>query len=339
MLKFCIKYLLFLLLLCSLLLPAGCLKKPYYPGKDYGSLHISLVVAEEPGPGIMQAGAANLKEIVLRLVHGKGRMTREEVIPFTAGQPMEAVFASLYPGKWELTAEAFDFEGIVLLSAFREINIEPGSTNTVQLHLTAAPGLLELTLDASKIEGFGTEITSGRLYVYLNPASGTSTIFDLLREGIFLTARVSLPAGTFQLRVAVPQITDYAYCSPYYTVHIRSGRATQLTIIPEETVNITGIIDFPPTTPNGLTLYREDSLIHLSWEEVLVPDLAGYRLYRTDKEGRFRFLAELSADDHSYTDEVTGGYFAGRIGYAVSSFDTGGNESLWSEPAYLEAGE
>lgn len=337
MLNFSIKLLLFLSLLLSLVFPAGCLKKPYYPGKDYGRLHILLVLAEESG--IMRAGAEDLKEIVLRLLYEGGRMTREEVIPFTAGQPMEASFSSLYPGKWEITAEAFDHENTVVLSSAREVNIEPGSNNTVKLHLSAAPGFLELTLDASEIPGFGTEITAGRLYVYLNPEANTSTGFDLLPEGIFLTTRASLPAGTFQIRVAVPHINKPVYRSPYYTVHIRSGRVTYLTIIPEEELIVTGIIDFPPKTPAGLTLYRENSLVHLSWEEVVVPDLAGYRLYRTDKEGRFRFLTELPAGRQSHTDEVTDDYFAGRIGYAVSSFDTGGNESLWSEPAYLEAGD
>lgn len=325
---------LFLLLL--LLVSAGCLKKPYYPGNDHGRLHVILVLAEETGMMSAGTGLAGIERIVLCLRYEGGRITRKEEIPFTAGRPVEASFSSLYPGKWEVTAEAFDNENTAVLYSAREVIIEPGSSNTVKLHLSAAPGFLHLTLDASEIPGFGTEFTSGRLYVYLDPEANTSTGFDLLREGDFLTNQVSLPAGTFQIRAAAPNINSYVYRSLYYTVHIRPGKVTSLTIIPEEDLIITGVIDFPPETPTGLTLCREDSSIQLSWEEVVVSDLAGYRLYRTDKDGRFRLLAEIEACILTYTDEVKDDYFAGQIAYAVSSFDRGGNESLWSAPAYLE---
>ena len=52
--------------------------------------------------------AAGIEKIRIHLSHGKGKLSRTAEIPYTSGQPMEASFSSLYPGKWEVTAEAYD---------------------------------------------------------------------------------------------------------------------------------------------------------------------------------------------------------------------------------------
>lgn len=337
----------FLLLLLTLLtlLTAGCLKKPYYPGKDYGELRIRLVLAEETA--MVQAATAapmiaGIEKILIQLSHGKGHLTRTVEIPYSSDQPMETHLSSLYPGKWQVTAEACDEEGYVVLSASREVTIEPGSSNTTELYLTAAPGFLDFTFDASGLPGFGTEITGGKLYVYLDPKNNQSTSFTLTREGDCLTGLLKLPAGTFQARVVIPQISNSIYESPYYTIHILPGRTGRLTVGPYEELLIGGTIDFPPDTPGQLTLDREEPAgsgsitVHLSWAAVIVPDLDGYRLYRTNTEGRFVWLAEVDPATLAYTDTVApGAYHNGWVGYTVSSFDRGGNESLWSEPVYL----
>jgi hypothetical protein len=336
----------FFLLLLLTFLTAGCLKKPYYPGKDYGKLKIRLVVAEEAA--MVQAATAGnkvtagIEKIVIQLSHGKGHLTRTGEIPYLSNQPMEANFTSLYPGKWRVTAEAHDEEGFVVLSASCEVTIEPGSSNTTELYLTVAPGFLDFTFDASELPGFGTEITEGKLYVYLDPKTNQSTSFTLTREGDCLTGLLKLPAGTFQARVAIPQISNSVYESPYYTIHILPGRTEKLTVGPYEELLIGGTINFPPDTPGQLTLDLEEPAgsgsvtVHLSWAAVIVPDLDGYRLYRTNPEGRFVWLAEVDPDTLAYTDTVApGAYHNGRVGYAVSSFDRGGSESLWSEPVYL----
>ncbi|NLZ44643.1 MAG: DUF4493 domain-containing protein [Clostridia bacterium] len=339
----------FLLLLLTLLtlLTAGCLKKPYYPGKDYGELRIRLVLAEETVMIRAETNGsmitAGIKKILIQLSHGKGHLTRTVEIPYSSDQPMETHLSSLYPGKWQVTAEACDEEGYVVLSASREVTIEPGSSNTTELYLTAAPGFLKFTFDASEFPGFGTEITEGKLYVYLDPKTNQSTSFSLTREGDCLNGLIKLPAGTYQVRVAVPQTTNKVYESPYYTVHIRPGRTEELTVGPCEELIIGGTIDFPPETPGQLALSPGEPagsgsvIVHLSWADVPGADVGGYRLYRTNNEGRFVWLAEVGPDTLAYTDTVTpGAYYNGRVGYAVSSFDLGGNESLWSEPVYLD---
>ncbi|HHU82713.1 MAG TPA: hypothetical protein GXZ26_06890 [Firmicutes bacterium] len=329
------------------LLAAGCLQKPYYPGRDYGELKIRLVLAEEaavtaPVGAAGTTTAINIEKILIQLSHGKGKLTHAQEIPYVPDQPMEASFSSLYPGKWQVTAEAYE-ERFVVLYCSREVTIEPGSSNTAELYLTTAPGFLDFTFDGSEFPGFGTEVTGGKLYAYLNPKNNQSTSFPLTREGDRLTGLIKLPAGTFQVRVVIPQISTKEYESPYYTVHIFPGRTVELTVGPYEELIIEGTIDFPPEKPGQLILSQEEPdeagsvTIHLSWAEVSVADLGGYRLYRTNAEGRFVHLAEVDPHTRAYTDTVApGAYYDGRVGYAVSSFDLGGNESLWSEPVYLD---
>src|SRR5690554_158493 len=340
-------------------LAAGCLQKPYYPGKDYGELKIRLYVAEEAAamaPGGVTAGttglsgamtttddAAGIEKIRIHLSHGKGKLSRTAEIPYTSGQPMEASFSSLYPGKWEVTAEAYDLEGYMVLYCSREVTIEPGSSNTTELHLKTAPGFLDFIFDGSELPGFGVELTEGKLYAYLNPRNNQSTSFPLTRVGNYLKGLVKLPAGTFQVLVAMPQITTADYKSPFYTVHILPGRTSELTVGPDGELFIEGTIDFPPEKPAQLYLSLEEPgdngsvTLRLSWTAVSVADLEGYRLYRTNAEGRFIHLAEVDRDIYTYIDTVdAGNYHNGRVGYAVSSFDRGGNESLWSDQVYFD---
>lgn len=330
-----------LLLLLFSLLTAGCLKKPYFPGRDPGELKVRLVLAEEAG--VISTATVEIDRILIHLLHNGGKITRTEEIRYGSGRPLEAHFSSLYPGKWEVVAEAYDEEDIVVLYCSREVNIEPGSSTATVLHLTAAPGFLDVTFDASEIPEFGTEITEGKFYAYLDPQTNRSTSFPLTRNGNLLTGLIKLPAGTFQVRVVLPQITHSVYESPYYTIHIISGRTSALTIGPDEELIMEGVLDFPPETPGGLNLIPEEYsnqdgsiTLHLSWEEVTVIDLAGYRLYRTNNEGRFIHLTEVDCATLTHTDTVENGdYYREPLGYAVSSFDRGGNESLWSEPVYL----
>src|SRR5690554_6445454 len=67
------------------LLAAGCLQKPYYPGRDYGELKIRLVLAEEAAvtAPVGTAGtttAINIEKILIQLSHGKGKLTHAQEI-------------------------------------------------------------------------------------------------------------------------------------------------------------------------------------------------------------------------------------------------------------------
>jgi hypothetical protein len=117
-------------------------------------------------------------------------------------------------------------------------------------------------------------------------------------------------------------------------VDIVAGETFTQTIAPDNILDIITILDPAPATPTGFTLNREGDTIILTWEEISEDDLNGYFIYRTDDEGRFVRLAESNVS--TYTDTIKESlFYKGQIGYAVSSFDHGGNESLWSVRLYV----
>uniref|UniRef100_A0A7C2K5C7 Fibronectin type-III domain-containing protein n=1 Tax=candidate division WOR-3 bacterium TaxID=2052148 RepID=A0A7C2K5C7_UNCW3 len=84
----------------------------------------------------------------------------------------------------------------------------------------------------------------------------------------------------------------------------------------------------PPAAPTGLTSVTGDRAVYLYWNPNTEKDLAGYRVYRnTSPSGYFKMIAEVK--ENFYVDrDVENGitYF-----YAVSAFDSAGNESELSE--------
>jgi len=73
---------------------------------------------------------------------------------------------------------------------------------------------------------------------------------------------------------------------------------------------------------------REDGL-ELLWGPSAAPDLAGYRVYRTEPGGKAERVAEVLPDRPSWVDgKATRGVV---YRYAVSAFDNAGNESEATE--------
>lgn len=333
-----------LLLLLLLLTLLGCLNKPYLPGKDLGCLSVSIQTAEVGGKASLEKKAlvTDLAKILICLEHHTKDLRQEQSLAFT-NSPIEATFSSLYPGLWKIVVFGQDRTGRTIFQGEAKTPVDPGGAHSATILLSPAPGHLNVNLDASMIPGFGIDFSSGRLYVYLNPESGSSTPFTLYPEGHLLRGEISLPEGTFQVRVVVPNISNKVFESDYYTVHIEAGQTSTLEIKPDSEVSIIGIIDSTPTTPERLAITAvefdvesHNYLVSLSWLEVDDSDLAGYRLYRSNKEGRFVRIASLDKNS-TYQDIVTrADFFHHRVGYAISSYDLNANESLWSDPVYLE---
>lgn len=84
----------------------------------------------------------------------------------------------------------------------------------------------------------------------------------------------------------------------------------------------------PPDPPTGLRSITGDKSVYLFWNPNREPDLAGYRIYRNNApSGYFRLIAGVKEPYYVDRDVENGiTYF-----YAVSAYDTAGNESDLSE--------
>ena len=96
--------------------------------------------------------------------------------------------------------------------------------------------------------------------------------------------------------------------------------------------------DSAPAVPEGLSAVDRPAdtggAITVSWSAVADPDLAGYRLYRSQSpSGPWTQIAQQSTRTFTNTGlTVNGTYY-----YTVSSYDTSGNESARSAPASASA--
>lgn len=79
-----------------------------------------------------------------------------------------------------------------------------------------------------------------------------------------------------------------------------------------------------PPVPSGLSVLSESDAVRLLWEAVAAPDLAGYRIYRTEGSDRKLLTGELLTDTLYRDDTIVR---ATRYVYSVTSVDRSGNES------------
>ncbi len=87
---------------------------------------------------------------------------------------------------------------------------------------------------------------------------------------------------------------------------------------------------FPPAPPEGLRAVAGLATAELSWDSGREPDLAYYRVYRSEGEGGRRRIADR-VEEPNYSDgEVSPGR---RYTYTVTAVDRLGNESPASAPA------
>ena len=85
-----------------------------------------------------------------------------------------------------------------------------------------------------------------------------------------------------------------------------------------------------PATPAGLAVMPREGGIEILWSPSAEPDLAGYRVYRTDPGGLPEKVAEVGGTRASWLDETARRGVVYR--YAVTAFDQAGNESEPAEP-------
>lgn len=311
------------------LLGQGCLKKPSGI-TDFGVLKLQFSLTEEQLHS--RALAGDIHNLNIRLAHKDDGIFRETQVDFT-GDNQQIEMSSLYPGSWQVTVSGLDDAGSTIFQGSGTALIQPDQITVIQIDLLPAPGVLDVVCDVSQINDLGANV-GGTLYVYLNPEESTTKYYSLIRDGDLVKGTVSVPEGTFAVKVAVPNVSSKLFVSPYYTINSKAGKTVYLTISANGGVNIAGTINSTPSTPSGLTAtYNNQTLsVLLTWVGVNDPDLAGYYLYSSNSEGRMIRAANVDKDINTYTNKVTAGdFYHNEIKYAVSSFDLGGVESFWSE--------
>lgn len=325
-----------LCLICGIgfLFCSACLKEPYFPGKDPGKLYLRITLAEEKTLST-RAVASAIKELSVKVTCKEA--LQEQTVDYTGNGEQLFEFDSLYPGKWKIEVSGLDELGDCIFYGDHTKDIRPGETASVSIEIRPAPGRLKVEMEISNLRAMDVNVTEGKFYYYPDPKSGTSKSFSLELDGDWLRGEGELPEGTFQGDLYIPQKTAAKYQSSYYTITIRAGKLTQLNIDADVALIIESHIDSSPATPEGFNVKRiEAGKFGLSWERVTDSDLAGYYIYRTDKNGRFIFLAEVEPGIHTYQDVIeANNFFDGRLGYAVSSYDFVGNVSIWSELRYI----
>jgi hypothetical protein len=112
-----------------------------------------------------------------------------------------------------------------------------------------------------------------------------------------------------------------------YTVRAAPVKETPLVLGPPAREALADTRDvFPPKAPEGLLVLSEGRANRLVWNPVLARDLAGYRVYRLLGAALTR-LAEVKEPVHVDSGAPPGAR------YAVTAFDTTGNESAPTQAA------
>ena len=135
--------------------------------------------------------------------------------------------------------------------------------------------------------------------------------------------------------VSSPTYTDNPPYGPhdYFVTALASATAPRIESDPSSAVSVTFKDLVPPPPPTGLTALVETAGVRLVWDPVDAPDLAGYKVYRTEGTGieQLRPIRTLpltpvqlvTATNYRDTSVAHGiSYY-----YEVVSVDKTGNES------------
>jgi len=96
-----------------------------------------------------------------------------------------------------------------------------------------------------------------------------------------------------------------------------------------EAVTVTVEDKTPPQVPTGLEIVESDTGAYVTWSPNLETDLAGYRVFRSDRaNGDFRPVSDHVISTNAFFDPS---YHSGQY-YRVSAIDESGNESVTSDP-------
>ncbi|HHT49449.1 MAG TPA: hypothetical protein GXZ98_09190 [Firmicutes bacterium] len=334
--------LLAVLLVTSFFLSGGCLRKPYFPGQDLGTLRLRIKEAEntQTQQEFSLLAKSNELEKLEIILTNKEYLKKKEIQPYLGEHVV--TFDSLYPGTWKIQVNGYDREDDVIFYGEDTRSIPPGKTVEASLMIKPAPGWVMVTVDLALLQAEGYTVTSGKFYVYKDPSNNRSTSFDLHLEGNYLknSKEIKLAEGTYETDIYIPQKTGAIYGCHYGLIQIRSGKETAIHLDSDAGLIIDAVIDANPATPENFSGTLIGDQVYLSWDPVFESDLVLYNIYRSNKEGVLKLHDQVDKDTHSFTEVVSPGDFGnGCLKYAVSSLDWSGNNSIWTEPVVFYLAE
>lgn len=117
---------------------------------------------------------------------------------------------------------------------------------------------------------------------------------------------------------------------------LESGDSNQVELTPKDT--------FPPASPQGVVAAIQpgaapgSSVVELSWSINVEPDLAGYRVYRSEKEGeRGLLLTPELLPSPTYRDPAV--QSGQHLWYSITAVDRAGNESVPSSRVAVDVAQ
>lgn len=317
-------------LLCFCLILGGCLPSPR-KGDGRLSLRVSW------GDKAVSRGVEEIAAVEAYLTR-QGLTITKSLDVDQANKTAGGTIEGLYAGEWTVRVDAAKADGTVIYTGSRSVNVVSGATTDAALTLAPAPGELDISLDITPLIAAGHEVAEGKVYIY-KPDSGNSSSYEMLREGGNLRGLVgNLASITYDARVAVPQMTNSIFTSRYFQFDILPGRTTRVHLAADGEVSVDVTIIDQPGRVEGMRAHADGEQAILSW--IQTPGATGYRVYRTDGDGRFRLCGTIEDGAiTSYIDLEFGRAeaYGGIIQYAVAAL-TGPVEGLRSEPVAVPRG-
>lgn len=102
--------------------------------------------------------------------------------------------------------------------------------------------------------------------------------------------------------------------------------------------NYTNVLSLAPSKPQNLQVVSNGSHPVVSWDANTEPDLSGYKLYRSDDNGPFQYIANLSKYTTSYVDNnvtFTKPIWEVKLVYKLKAKDTQNKYSVYSNSDYI----
>ncbi|NLG84760.1 MAG: hypothetical protein GX493_09205 [Firmicutes bacterium] len=309
---------------------AGCLPAPR---KGDGRLSITVIWGTARG---VTRGVEEIAMVIAELTRERLRVTASLTVDQTGGVA-KGTLDGLYPGEWKVKIDAATADGTVIYTGQTTVDVVSGQEQTLEMNLLPAPGRLELIMDITPLLAQGLTISGGRLYIYGEPTSNAATAIEdmSVEEDRLHTLVENLATKTYEAKVAIPNISNAVFISAYFSFSILPGQTTRVFLAADGGVNLTIGVITAPAQVTGLTATREGETVRLSWSAV--PDATGYRVYRTNSEGRFKGLVVLEGGGQTgYVDEdfVQAPSYGGAVGYAVAAL-VGEIEGIRSAPVMV----